>query len=145
MFTERVRELLHRFDVSFSESIEGHRREAWSTFQIDTDAETGLNVRIHIVDDAFVVAVNHASLYRDRDAWGRDQSGWIADSLVVLERLVRNPLKIRLRRTWFRGMTGAIFVPDEGSGGAWNGDRAACRGKGHDVTFPFKWYRNPPK
>jgi hypothetical protein len=105
----------------------------------------GPNVRIHIVDDALVIVVNHASLYRDRAAWGRDESGWIADSLTVLERLLRNPLKIRLRRTWFRGMTGAIFVPDEEGGGAWNGDWAACHGKGRDVTFPFKWYGNTPK
>ena len=57
----------------------------------------------------------------------------------MLDSLLSNDLRVRVRQTAFRGTAGAIWIP---STSAWHGEYRASLGKGTEYVFAVPWYRS---
>lgn len=140
VFADRLRDLLKTVQCDYTEEIKGTSAEAWYSFILRTE-DPRPSVIMNIVGDAFVFVVNGAEMRLDLAAWGDDTEAWMRESLRVVDILLRNDLRIRLRRTLFGRSTGAVWIADVKNDGVWNGDRAACGGTGREVIFPRRWYK----
>lgn len=140
LFADSLRDLFERTRVTYLEQFRRNRAEAWYRFHIET-VDSRLSVFLDVVGDVFVFTANEAELRRDLSAWRDDTSGWTSECLRIVAVLLRNDLRIRVRRTLFGRIKGAIWLPDDQGNGSWNGDLAACRGHGRESVFPKEWYR----
>ncbi len=139
-FADEVRQRLTARNAAFSTETSSTRDEAFIEFFLESNYPE-LRFSVIIVADRFGLLANGAGLYRDRDGdWLDDREGWLMESMDVMERILSHDLRIRVRKTWFGGTTGAIWI-SAGTAGAWSGERAACRGKGVEYIFPLPWFR----
>jgi hypothetical protein len=108
------------------------------SFAILTQPDSGLTVKVVIIADRFGFVANSAEAYWDLEPWP-DTRTWMKDCLEFLDALLATELRIRVRKGWLGGETGAVWVP-LGNRAGWAGDLLACRGKGVEYRFPAPWY-----
>lgn len=133
--------VLGEFSVRYTETVENVGNEFWPAFHVATLPGSGLDVKIAIITDSVHFHANEAEARFDWAAWNLDTARWINDVPAELRTLFRHDLRIRVRRTLFGHLTGAVWFPGASAGdGSWNGDRAATRGKGRERIFPKPWY-----
>jgi hypothetical protein len=102
--------------------------------------DSRLAVRVRILDDTFHIAANEALLILDLAGYPRGHDDeWTADCVSVLDRLLSDDLRVRVRERFAGSAAGAIWVPDPAGGGAWNGEAGAVDGRGTVTAFP-NWY-----
>ena len=139
-FADEVRQRLTARNAAFTTETSSTRDEAFIEFLLESNYPD-LRFSVLIVADRFGLLANGAGLYRDRDGdWLDDPGGWLMESMGVMERILSHDLRIRVRKTWFGGRTGAIWI-SAGTSSAWSGDSAACQGEGVEYTFPLPWFR----
>ena len=133
-----IRACLARHSAAFDEGAEPVA-EPIHVFDIRT-TDPRLRVRILILDDAFHIEADEALLVRDLAAYpqGGDEA-WTADCVSVLDKLLSEDLRIRVRKPLLFSPTGAIWVPAGAGESGWSGEEGAVRGKGTEAVFPG-WY-----
>ena len=132
-----VRERLNASSVSFTESIEDETNEVVVLLVIDT-AHEGLGVAIQVLDDQFHFWANEAKMCVHRAVWEHAED-WVATCSEVVDSLLSNDPRIRVRRTAFGGSAGAVWIA---SAAGWNGERRTYEGEGTEYVFPAPWYRS---
>ena len=131
---------LEQAHARYEESMKCNNAECWIVIKILTPPGSGLDVSVFVVGDTMLFTANGADFYVDHAAFQFDDDAWITGATDVIARLLQSELRIRLRKTLFHGVRGAVWLPGNGDGGAWSGDLVAVRGKGVEVKFPVPWY-----
>jgi hypothetical protein len=141
-----VAAVLDEFAVRYTETMKRVARQSWCEFHIATPPGPALEATIAFVSDCVHFVANEAEARLEWAAWDYDTARWINDVPNDFRALLQHDLRIRVRRTFFGHATGAIWFPGPTPGeGAWNGDRAATRGKGEERVFPQPWYVQKPR
>jgi len=140
--TALLRDHLSTSRISFTEHVEHGSVECWTKFAVNAPPGVALVFKLSVGGDQFTVTANHASVIVEiADFGAAEEKQWIDRSMQIVDVLLRSDLRIRVRRTWFWGQTGAIWVPEDArDSGNWNGDLLACRGKGTEFCFARPWY-----
>jgi hypothetical protein len=128
--SDEVRDFARRVEQALAAALVSYKRsdivqpsvEPHVFFELRTRISSGLSASLIVHGDVFTIRCNAAEVRLESTAYAADLSHWIDDSIAMLTYLLRHDLRLKTRRGWFGGSTGAIYFEPPGTGAGWSGE-----------------------